>query len=102
MRDYDEVKHVGGKNSSARTPQQSETVRYWYEGSAQGWNRIARVIAGQRTLDRWEHARLFALVNAAMADGFIAGADTRYVHNVWRPITAIRARRHGRQPRHGA
>lgn len=26
-----------------------------------------------------------------MADGFIAGADTRYVHNFWRPITAIRA-----------
>jgi PAP2 superfamily len=90
-RDYDEVKRLGGKNSTARTPAQSEAVRYWYEGSPQGWNRIARVIAGQRALDSWEYARLFALVNAAMADGFIAGADTRYHYNVWRPVTAIRA-----------
>jgi hypothetical protein len=90
-RDYDEVRRLGAKNSTARTAQQAETVRYWYEGSPQGWNRIARVIASQRALDRWEHARLLALVNAAMADGFIAGADTRYVHNIWRPVTAIRA-----------
>jgi hypothetical protein len=89
-RDYDEVKALGGKSSTARTPQQSEVVRYWYEGSPQGWNRIARVIAGQRALDAWDQARLLALVNAAMADGFIAGADTRYHYNVWRPITAIR------------
>ena len=90
-RDYDEVRRLGGKNSTVRTPEQSEIVRYCYEGSPQGWNRIARVIAAQRALDRWEHARLFALVNAAMGDGFIAGANTRYVHNFWRPITAIRA-----------
>jgi hypothetical protein len=42
-------------------------------------------------LDRWEQARLFALLNAAMADGYIAGADTRYLYNFWRPVTAIRA-----------
>ena len=90
-RDYNEVKRVGGKDSTARTAQQAESVRYWYEGSPQGWNRIARVVAGQRRLDAWEHARLFALLNAAMADGFIAGADTRYHYIFWRPITAIRA-----------
>ena len=26
-----------------------------------------------------------------MADGYIAGADTRYLYNFWRPVTAIRA-----------
>ena len=26
-----------------------------------------------------------------IADGFIAGADTRYLYNFWRPVTAIRA-----------
>jgi hypothetical protein len=34
---------------------------------------------------------LFALVNFAMADGFIAGWNTRYFYNFWRPVTAIRA-----------
>jgi PAP2 superfamily. len=90
-RDYNEVKRLGGKQSSARTAAQAEIARFWFEGSPQGWNRIARVIAGPRALDRWEHARLFALLNAAMADGYIAGADTRYLYNFWRPVTAIRA-----------
>src|SRR5882724_1447025 len=90
-RDYNEVKRLGGKQSMVRTAAQDEIARFWYEASAQGWNRIARIIAGQRVLDRWEQARLFALLNAAMADGYIAGADTRYLYNFWRPVTAIRA-----------
>ena len=90
-RDYNEVKRLGGKQSAARTVAQAEIARFWYEGSLQGWNRIARIIVGQRTLDRWEHARLFALLNASIADGYIAGADTRYLYNFWRPVTAIRA-----------
>jgi len=90
-RDYEEVKQLGGKNSTMRTAEQSEIARYWYEGSAQGWSRIARVMAAERGLDRWDSARLLALVNAVIADGFIAGADTRYLHNFWRPVTAIRA-----------
>jgi hypothetical protein len=90
-RDYNEVKRLGGKQSTVRTAAQAEIARFWYEGSAQGWNRIARIIAGQRALDRWEHARLFGLLNAAMADGYIAGGDTRYLYNFWRPVTAIRA-----------
>jgi hypothetical protein len=57
-RDYNEVKRLGGKQSTARTAAQAEIARFWYEGSPQGWNRIARIIAGQRALDRWEHARL--------------------------------------------
>jgi hypothetical protein len=90
-RDYDEVKRVGAKSSAARTEEQSEIARYWYEGSAQGWSRIARVVAAERGLDRWDSARLLALVNAAIADGFIAGFHTRYVYDLWRPVTAIRA-----------
>ena len=90
-RDYNEVKRLGGKQSTARTADQSEMARFWYEGSPQGWNRIGRIIAAKRGLDRWEHARLLGLLNAVVADGYIAGADTRYLYNFWRPITAIRA-----------
>ena len=90
-RDYEEVKRLGAKNSTARTAEQSEIAMYWYEGSPQGWSRIAGVVSAQRGLDRWDNARLLALVNATIADGYIAGADTRYLYNFWRPITAIRA-----------
>jgi membrane-associated phospholipid phosphatase len=90
-RDYVEVQRLGGKASAGRSVEQTEIARFWYEGSPQGWSRIARVVSAQRGLDRWDNARLLALVNAAMADGFVAGADTRYLYNFWRPVTAIRA-----------
>jgi hypothetical protein len=89
-KDFQEVKSIGGKTSTERTPEQTQIARYWYEGSPQGWNRITRVVAAARHLDLWEHARLLALVNLAMADGFIAGFNTRYYFNFWRPVTAIR------------
>jgi hypothetical protein len=90
-RDYNEVKRLGGKSSTERTAAQVEIAKYWYEGSPQGWSRIARVVGAQRGLDRWDNARLLALINAVIADGYIAGADTRYLYNFWRPVTAIRA-----------
>jgi hypothetical protein len=41
-------------------------------------------------LDVWDAARTFALVNFAMADGFIAGFEAKYRFRFWRPETAIR------------
>jgi hypothetical protein len=88
-RDYQEVQDIGSINSITRTPEQSDIARFWYEGSPTGWNRIARVVAAQKGFNLWENARLFALVNFAMADGFIAGWNAKYFYNFWRPVTAI-------------
>jgi hypothetical protein len=90
-RDYNEAKAVGEKNSITRTAEQTSIARFWYEGSVFGWGRIAGIVAQSRGLDNWETARLFALINIAMADGFIAGFQTKYDLNFWRPVTAIRA-----------
>ena len=89
--DLEEVRAIGGTKSAMRTAEQSEIARYWYESSPQGWNRIAREVLAARQFDVWENARLFALLNLAMADGYIAGFDTKYHCNYWRPATAIRA-----------
>ena len=88
--DIDEVRAVGGKTSSARSDEQSQIARYWYESSPQGWNRIVREVAAARNLNEWESARLFALANFAMADGYIAGFEAKYHYHYWRPATAIR------------
>jgi hypothetical protein len=88
--EYNEVKMIGEVNSTTRTAEQSEIARFWYEGSGLGWNRIARNVSAQQGLGLWENARLFALVNFAMADGFIAGFEAKYFYNFWRPVTAIR------------
>jgi len=88
--EMEEVRAIGGKTSSQRTAEHSEISRYWYESSPQGWNRVARVVAVDLRLNEWESARLLALVNFAMADGFIGGFEAKYHYNYWRPATAIR------------
>lgn len=90
-RDYNEVKDIGAKDSVTRTAEQTSIARFWFEGSPAGWSRIARTVAASQDLDSWQTARLLALVNLAMADGFIAGFQTKYDFNFWRPVTAIRA-----------
>jgi len=89
--DYNEEKSIGDVNSTTRTAEQSEIARFWYEASPFGWNRIARNVLAKQSLDLWQSARLFALLNFAMADGFIAGFEAKYFYNFWRPVTAIRA-----------
>jgi hypothetical protein len=90
-RDYNEIKLIGEKNSITRTAEQTSIARFWYEASATAWNRIGRIVAESRGLDSWETARLLALVSLAVADGYIAGFETKYEFNFWRPVTAIRA-----------
>jgi hypothetical protein len=88
-RDLAHVKALGDVNSAIRTPEQSEIAQFWYEDSPLGWNRIANTVVRQRGLDAWSAARAFALVNFAMADGFIAGFEAKYRFRFWRPETAI-------------
>jgi membrane-associated phospholipid phosphatase len=85
------VKAIGELTSPFRTAEQSEIAQFWYEDSPLGWNRIANTAVRQRGLDPWSTARVFALVNFAMADGFIAGFEAKYHFRFWRPETAIRA-----------
>ncbi len=90
-RDYNEVKAIGAQNSTIRTAEQTSIARFWYENAAATWCRLGQVVAQSRGLDSWETARLLALATLAMADGFIAGWETKYDFNFWRPVTAIRA-----------
>jgi hypothetical protein len=87
--DLSYVKAIGDINSAVRTAEQSEIARFWYEDSPLGWNRIANTAIRQRGLDPWSSARTLALVNFAMADGFIAGFEAKYRFRFWRPVTAI-------------
>ena len=88
-RDFDEVKRLGGKASTARTAEQTEIARFWFEGPG-AWNTIARTVLTERNADVRDSARVLALMNLAMADAFIAGFKIRYVYDLWRPVTAIR------------
>ena len=87
---FNEVKETGQLNSVSRTADQTFYAKYWYEFSEAGWNRVARVAAANKKLGLLETARLFALVDMAIADAYIAGWDSKLHYNFWRPYTAIR------------
>jgi len=70
--DFNEVKSVGLLASTTRTADQSAFAKYWYETSETGWNRIARVVATERKPGLFKTARLFALLNFAIADAYTA------------------------------
>ena len=90
--DFNEVKSLGGdgiSTPSARTADQTEIALFWWENSPLKWNRIARAVSVHTGLDLWENARLFGLLNLALADGYIAMVDSKNHYNYWRPVTAI-------------
>jgi hypothetical protein len=90
-RAYNEVKSTGALNSTTRTTDQSNYANWWYESSEIGWARIARVTTANEELRLWRAARMFALVNMSLYDGYLAGWDSKYHWDRWRPHTAIRA-----------
>jgi hypothetical protein len=89
--DFNEVKSLGGDGfvMNSRTPEETEIAFFWVESSPLAWNRLARDVATQRQLTLHENARLFGLLNLAMADGYIGSFESKYHYNFWRPVTAI-------------
>jgi hypothetical protein len=90
-RQYNEVKQIGDARVRGAAPdsEESDVARFW-PGGGSNWNLTTRLIVAGRHLDRWQHARLFALLNIAQADALIANQNWKYTYNFWRPVTAIR------------
>jgi hypothetical protein len=91
--DFNEVKSLGGDGlatPSARTADQTEIAYFWWESSPLKWNRIARAVSVNTGSTPWQNARLFGLLNMALADGYVAMSATKNHYNYWRPVTAIR------------
>jgi hypothetical protein len=88
---FNEVQALGIVNSPAASADQALTGRFWNGAIQNYWNEITQTAAVQQSLTTAQSARLFALLNLALADGVIAFYDAKYTYNVWRPVTAIRA-----------
>jgi len=86
-----EVKALGVANGTAASPDQALTGRFWNGAIQNYWNEITQTAAVEHHLTTAQSARLFALLNLALADGVIAFYDAKYTYNFWRPVTAIRA-----------
>jgi hypothetical protein len=92
--DLDEVKSLGGDvktTPSARTPDQTQIALFWLESSPLKWSRIARTVSTNKGLNLWDNARLFAVLNMALADGYVAMVASKNHYDFWRPVTAIQS-----------
>jgi hypothetical protein len=90
-RDYNEVKALGGTISTVRTADQTDAVTFWRNANfGPTWQQVARELAAAKELPLAEGARLFALLNMALANNYVLNWDAKYTYLMWRPVTAIR------------
>lgn len=89
-----EIKAIGGATSMVRTDEQTLSAKLWasvgYTTNWGGvWNDVARFMTLRNNLSLIESARLFALLNVSMQDGVQTAQASKYVFQLWRPVTAI-------------
>jgi membrane-associated phospholipid phosphatase len=93
--DFNFTKTLGAATGSSRTAEQTQIALFWSDGAGTvtppgHWNQIAQSVAIARDNSIEQNARLFALLNIALADAAVVSWDCKYTFNYWRPITAIR------------
>jgi hypothetical protein len=84
-RDFAEVKLMGAKKSTARTKEQTEVARFWLTSGIVTDNSAARQVALAKATSVADNARIFALLNMAGADAYIACWEAKYRYHNWRP-----------------
>jgi len=93
--DFNEVLSLGSATSATRTADQTDIAKFWAGSGGTAtppgqWNMIAQAAAESRCLSINENARMFGLLNMALADAAITSWDAKYTFKMWRPVTAIR------------
>ena len=95
--DFNEVKALGGANSTVRTADQTLVARLFAvvptvttTGIPAVWNNLARDLIRSQNLNDIEAARLYALVNTTFHDALLVSFSAKFLYGLWRPVTAIR------------
>lgn len=94
-KDFNETKLLGAVNSGARTPEQTLLAQIAHgvntsTGPFKVWNNVTGAVARSRALSLVDAARLFALLNVSFNDAIQTSMTSKFVYNLWRPVTAIR------------
>jgi hypothetical protein len=91
VRDFDEVRSIGARNSTTRTADQTAAAIFWTVQTGVPWHAAARAASAAKGVSLAENARLFAMLSMATADSQIVAFEEKYQRPHWRPITALRA-----------
>jgi PAP2 superfamily len=89
-RDYDEVRLLGAKASTARSAEQTEIAAFWEYSLPPIYHGVMRSVASMPRRSSVENARFFAAATQALDDALIAVFEAKYHYNFWRPVTALR------------
>ena len=89
--DFNEVKLMGSLNSTLRSADQTLAAQFWASTTpVYSWNSVALSLTAKTHHTLSQNARLFALLNTAIADATISLWEAKYHYVTWRPVTAIR------------
>jgi hypothetical protein len=96
--DFAEVAAKGKRVGSTRTADETTIGLFWaYDGARnigvppRLYNQVVRdIVAKKGGVTETQNARLFAMVNVAMADAGTQAWHEKYKHNLWRPVIGIR------------
>jgi hypothetical protein len=86
---YNEVKAMGARFNSARTTDQTNLALFFNTNFLANYNQVTRDVANAGLSSIDDSARLFALVNLAIADAIITAWDRKLHFVALRPVTAI-------------
>lgn len=89
-RDFNEIKVLGGRDSTRRGATQADIARFWEATGPAIYYGLVRSVAQAPGRAPIENARLLAAAGQAMDDALIAVFDAKYHFEFWRPVTAIR------------
>ena len=94
--DLNEVKAIGRFDSTVRTPEQTQLALLWQAVGQVNENHSIRPVIESLIASRCgrlrlvDTARIFALINIVGEDATIAGFDSKYTYNLWRPYHGVR------------
>jgi PAP2 superfamily len=89
-RDFNEVKAMGARTGSRRTPEQTDIARFWTTTGPAVYFPLARSVTGQPGREVTRNARFLAVFAQVGVDAIDAVFDAKYSYQFWRPFTAIR------------
>ena len=87
--DVQELLALGRADSTERSAEQTETVRFFTDQTFMQYSRALRDLVEAQGLDIVESARLLAYVHVSAADTMVACWEAKYHYMFWRPNHAI-------------
>ena len=81
-----QVQSLGARDSATRTADQTQIAKFWNDQTGTDtppgqWNQIAASVATQNGLSLAADARLFAMLNVALADAGIAAWNAKFTYD---------------------